>query len=308
MRLVLALVVVVLVAVAAWLLVPWRGAPPEIALSGDAARGEYVLRLGGCVTCHTDEKNGGKFLAGGRALGSPFGTFYTSNITPDPGTGIGGWSTGAFVRAMTEGLSPAGHPYFPAFPYTSYTHMTPQDLADLKAYLDAVEPVASAVPDHEVPFPFGFRPLLKGWQLLFFEDGTFAPDPNRSDAWNRGAYIVNGPGHCSECHTPRNALGAPERDRFLAGTRDGPDGKPVPNITPHPDGIGDWSKSDLVFAFQTSILPDGDVFGGAMAEVVDDGLSHLSTRDLEAIAEYLLTVEPLEGAPAPVADQAAAEG
>ncbi|MGH6899671.1 MAG: cytochrome C [Geminicoccaceae bacterium] len=308
MRWVIALGVVVLAAVAAWLFVPWRGAPPAIAESGDPVQGEYVLRLGGCVSCHTDDRNGGAFLAGGRALVSPFGTFYASNITPDAETGIGGWSTGAFVRAMTEGIGPEGHPYFPAFPYTSYTNMTQRDLVDLKAYLDAVEAAVNAVPDHEVGFPFGFRPLLKGWQLLFFEDGTFAPDPNRSEVWNRGAYIVNGPGHCAECHTPRNALGARQSDRFLAGTPDGPDGKPVPNITPHQDGIGDWSAGDLVFAFQTSILPDGDVFGGAMAEVVEDGLSHLSKADLEAIAAYLLTVEPLPDAPAPVEQPPAGEG
>ena len=248
-----------------------------------------MLRLGGCVTCHTDEKNRGAFLAGGRALGSPYGTFYTSNITPDPATGIGGWSTADFVRAMTEGVSPDGHPYFPAFPYTSYTKMRLDDLVDLKAYLDTVEPVANPVPDHDLRFPFGFRPLLRGWQLLFFEKGTFQPDPARSDTWNRGAYIVNGPGHCAECHTPRNALGGRQDDRFLAGTRDGPDGKPVPNITPHPeDGIGGWSKTDLTFALKTSILPDGDVFGGAMAEVVEDATSHWTDQDREAVAEYLL--------------------
>jgi mono/diheme cytochrome c family protein len=308
MRWVIASGVVVLVAVAAWLFVPWRGAPPEITEAGDPTRGEYVLRLGGCVTCHTDEKNGGAFLAGGRALGSPFGTFYTSNITPDPETGIGGWSTGAFVRAVTEGITPGGHPYYPAFPYPSYTHMSERDLIDLKAYLDTVAPVANAVPDHDLAFPFSFRPLLDGWRLLFFEDGPFVPDPGQSEAWNRGAYIVNGPGHCGECHTPRNALGAPERDRFLAGNRDGPDGKPVPNITPHAGGIGDWAKSDLVFAFQTSILPDGDVFGGAMAEVVEDGLSHLSREDLEAIADYLLSVEPLPDAPAPAEEAPADQG
>jgi mono/diheme cytochrome c family protein len=298
----------VLAAVAAWLLVPWRGAPSEIAEAGDPARGEYVLRLGGCVTCHTDEKNRGALLAGGRALGSPFGTFYTSNITPDPQTGIGGWSTGAFVRAMTEGIAPGGHPYYPAFPYPSYTHMSERDLIDLKAYLDTVAPVANPVPDHDLAFPFGFRPLLDGWRLLFFEDGPFVPNPGQSEAWNRGAYIVNGPGHCGECHTPRNSLGAPERDHFLAGTRDGPDGKPVPNITPHADGIGDWAKSDLVFAFQTAILPDGDVFGGAMAEVVEDGLSHLSREDLEAIAEYLLSIEPLPDAQTPDAESPVQEG
>lgn len=302
MRLVVAVGTLALAAVAglaACLFVPRDGTPAEMATSGDPKRGEYVLRLGGCVTCHTDEKNKGAFLAGGRALSSPYGTFYTSNITPDPATGIGGWSTADFVRAMTEGVSPDGHAYFPAFPYTSYTRMRLDDLVDLKAYLDTVARVANPVPDHDLSFPFGFRPLLKGWQLLFFEQGTFQPDPARSDTWNRGAYIVNGPGHCVECHTPRNALGALERDRLLAGTRDGPDGKPVPNITPHPeDGIGGWSKTDVTFALKTSILPDGDVLGGAMAEVVDDATGHWTDQDREAVAEYLLTVDPLEDAPA----------
>ena len=161
MRWVLALVVVVLVAVAGWLLMPWQGAPPEIGLSGAPGRGEYVLRLGGCVTCHTDERNGGKFLAGGRALVSPFGTFYASNITPDPETGIGGWSTGAFVRAMTAGISPGGHPYFPAFPYTSYTNMTQRDLVDLKAYLDSVEPVANAANNAQLVVVLNFFEELR---------------------------------------------------------------------------------------------------------------------------------------------------
>jgi mono/diheme cytochrome c family protein len=182
-------------------------------------------------------------------------------------------------------------------------------LVDLKAYLDTVEPVANQVPGHDVPFPLGFRSLLRGWQLLFFEQGTFQPDPDRSETWNRGAYIVNGPGHCSECHTPRNLLGGPERDRFLAGTRDGPDGKPVPNITPHAeDGIGNWSKTDLTFALKTSILPDGDVLGGAMAEVVRGATSHWTDQDREAVAEYLFTVEPLEDAPRPAAEEPAEQG
>jgi mono/diheme cytochrome c family protein len=300
MRWLIGLAVILLAAVAVWLVVPWRGAPPEITAAGDAARGEYVLRLGGCVACHTDEKNGGAFLAGGRALPTPFGTFYTPNITPDSATGIGGLSAGEFVRAVSAGVSPGGHPYYPAFPYPSYAQMTQQDLVDLKAYLDTVEPVANPVPPHALEFPFGFRPLLDGWRLLFFEDGGFRPDPAQSEAWNRGAYIVRGPGHCGECHTPRNALGATEHDRLLAGTRDGPDGKPVPNITPHPeDGIGGWSKSDITFALQTGILPDGDVLGGAMSEVVDDATSHLTAEDRDAIAEYLLSLPPLASAPAP---------
>jgi mono/diheme cytochrome c family protein len=220
------------------------------------------------------------------------------NITPDPESGIGGWSSAEFVQALTAGVSPDGKPYFPAFPYTSYTRMTRQDLVDLKAYLDTVEPVANDVPDHALDFPYSIRALLRGWQLLFFDQGPFEPDPNRSEVWNRGAYIVTGPGHCSECHSPRNALGARQEDRFLAGNPEGPEGKPVPNITPHPeDGIGGWSTTDIAFALQTGILPDGDVLGGAMAEVVKDATSYLTAEDRTAIAEYLRSLPPLEDAP-----------
>jgi mono/diheme cytochrome c family protein len=293
----LLLLVLGLIAVAA-LAFPFWQSPPEVRAQGDPARGEYVLRMGGCVECHTAEPEGSPFLAGGRALKTPFGTFHTPNITPDPKTGIGGWSTGDFILAMVEGVSPGGQHYFPAFPYTSYTHMSDNDLVDLKAYLDTVKPVERAVPAHELDFPYGFRPLLGGWKLLFFDDGAFQPDPSRSDAWNRGAYLVNGPGHCGECHTPRNAFGARVADRFLAGTADGPEGKSVPNITPHKeDGIGGWSKTDIVFALQTSILPDGDVLGGAMGQVVEESTSHLERADLEAIAEYLLSLEPVAGKP-----------
>jgi mono/diheme cytochrome c family protein len=299
MRWLLLAALMLLAAVGAWLLVPWAGVPPEIALSGDPERGAYVLRMGGCIACHTDAKGGGAHLAGGRALTSPFGTFYTSNITPDPESGIGGWSTGDFVRALTEGTSPDGRPYYPAFPYPSYTRMSLQDLADLKAHLDTVEPIANAVQDHDLPFPFSLRPTLKVWQLLFFSPGPWQPEPDRSEAWNRGAYLVNGPGHCSECHTPRNALGAPETDRFLAGTASGPEGKAVPNITPHEkDGIGKWSAGDLTFALQIGFLPDGDAVGGAMAEVVREATAHLTPEDRAAIAEYLLSLEPLPDAPA----------
>ena len=203
-----------------------------------------------------------------------------------------------FVQAMSAGRSPGGHPLYPAFPYPSYARMARQDLVDLKAYLDTVPPIANHVPAHDLRFPFGFRPLLKGWQLLFFHPGPWQPDPTKSETWNRGAYIVNGPGHCGECHTPRNALGAPEHDRFLAGTRAGPDGKAVPNITPDQDtGLGKWSRTDITFALQTGILPDGDVLGGAMAEVVEDATSHLTPDDRAAIADYLLSLPPLKGAP-----------
>lgn len=300
MRFAILAIGILCVAVLVWLLVPFPVTPPVVDVIGNAERGAYVLRMGGCASCHTDAKNGGAFLAGGRPLATPFGTFYTSNLTPDPDTGIGGWSTGEFVQAVTKGVSPEGYDYFPAFPYTSFARMTVQDLADLKAYLDTVEPVANPVPPHDLDFPFGFRQLLKPWQVMFFRDGPFEPDPSRSDSWNRGAYLVNGPSHCSECHTQRNSLGAMDRSRFLAGNSSGPDGKPVPNITPHEDdGIGSWSPTDITFALQTGILPDGDVVGGAMSEVVRDSTGHLTPEDRAAIAEYLLSLEPLpDAAPA----------
>jgi mono/diheme cytochrome c family protein len=296
LRLALALSALALIA-AIFIFFPFWRSPPAVALQGDAERGAYVLRMGGCVSCHTPRGEGAAPLAGGRPLATPFGTIYSSNLTPDRETGIGGWSAGDFVLAMTEGVSPRGHHYYPAFPYTSYTRMTEQDLVDLKAHLDTVEPVRNPVAAPEMGFPYGLRPLLGGWKLLFLDRGSFEPDPERSELWNRGAYLVNGPTHCGECHTPRNALGGRRQDQFLAGTRSGPDDKPVPNITPHPeDGIGRWSRGDLTFALLTGILPDGDVLGGAMSEVVRESTSHLTQEDLDAIAEYLLSLPPLPDA------------
>jgi mono/diheme cytochrome c family protein len=290
-----ALLFLVAIAGLAWLFLPWRGAAPEIDRVGDATRGQYVLSMAGCIACHTDEKNGGAFLAGGRALQTEFGTFYSSNITPDSEAGIGGWSTGAFVRALQQGLTPGGQHYYPAFPYPSYTRMTEQDLVDLKAYLDTVEPVGQQVPSHDLGFPFNIRPILAGWKLLFFDDAPFMPDASRSEAWNRGAYLVQGPAHCGECHTPRNALGGPDHSRFLAGNPVGAEGKPVPNITPHEDGIGDWSATDIAFALESGLKPDYDSFGGGMGEVVKDSTSRLTEADRNAIADYLLSLPPVAG-------------
>jgi mono/diheme cytochrome c family protein len=258
---------------------------------GDPTRGAYVMRLGGCVACHTDAKNKGVPLTGGLALKSPFGTFYTPNITPDPETGIGGWSTADFVTAMTQGLSPKGEHYYPSFPYTSYTRMSRRDLVDLKAYLDSLKPVRKAVPPHDMAFPFNIRLLMFGWKLLFFDPGEFKPDATKSAIWNRGAYIVNGPSHCGECHTARNYFGATSDTYALAGTRSGPEGKPVPNITSHiRQGIGKWGESDLLELLESGGLPDGDVIGGAMAEVVEEGSGHWTAEDRKAVAEYLLSL------------------
>lgn len=256
--------------------------------AGDAKRGAYVARLGGCKSCHTDTKKRGPALAGGVALKSPFGTFYAPNITPDKETGIGGWSTDDFIRAMTEGLAPDGSHYFPSFPYTSYTRMARQDLVDLKAYLDTVPPVKQTVRDHDMQFPYNLRVMLGPWKWLFFRRGTYEADPQKSASWNRGAYIVTGPAHCGECHTARNFFGATGADFALAGTRKGADGKPVPNITPHSkDGIGGWSESDIEFALKSGMMPDGDFLGGSMTEVIENSSSHWTDSDLKAVTEYL---------------------
>ena len=259
-------------------------------------RGGYVLRAAGCVSCHTDHKNKGPPLAGGRALPTRFGTFYPPNITPDTETGIGGWSIEDLARALREGLTPEGSHYYPAFPYTSYTGMSDQDVGDLWAYLMAQPPVARANIPHELTLPFRFRPVLGIWKSLFFEPGRFVDDSAKDKVWNRGAYLVNALGHCRECHTPRNVLGGVDNSRRLAGTAKGPQGKKVPNITSHPkDGIGVWSESDIVFFLKTGFYPDGDVAGGAMAEVIDDGTSQISDADRAAIAAYLRDLRPLSG-------------
>jgi mono/diheme cytochrome c family protein len=263
------------------------------AQAGDAVRGEYVFHTGGCGTCHTAE-NGGTFLAGGRELKTDFGSFFSPNITPDPETGIGGWSDEDFVRALRRGVSPDGDDYYPTFPYTSYARMTREDAVDLKAYLDSLPAVRNEVPDHDLAFPFSIRMSMIGWKLLFFDDDPFEPDPSKSEAWNRGAYLVNGPGHCGECHTPRNILGAVNTNKYLGGNKNGPEGEAVPNITPGKSGIGDWSADDIVSALETGLLPDGDFMGGAMTDVIDDNTSKLTDDDLQAIATYLTSLEPID--------------
>lgn len=247
----------------------------------DASRGEYILHMSGCAACHTTDS--GTFLAGGRRLKTPFGDFIVPNITPDRATGIGGWSEDDLVRAMTEGISPTGGHYYPSFPYTSYTRMRREDIADLKAYLDTVPAVASAAGPHELGFPFSVRIGNFFWKLLFFAPGEFRPDLARDMEWNRGAYIVNGPGHCGECHTPRNFMGGIDGARALAGaTLPEGDGGKVPAIA----GLG-WSVDDIEYGLETGFTPDGDVLGSSMADVITENTSKLSAADRRAIAVYL---------------------
>ena len=251
------------------------------------ARGEYLVRAGGCFSCHTVP--GGPKLAGGRALATPFGTFYTPNITPDPDTGIGRWTDGDFLRALRQGIRPDGANYFPVFPYSSFTGITDSDALAIKAYLFSLPLVHQENRRHDVAFPFSWRLLQTGWKLLFFSPGPFQLKPDRSAAYNRGAYLVTALAHCGECHTPRNLIGAARSGRQLAGTVDGPDGQLVPNITPDPEsGIGKWDKEDLVELFKTGTTPEQSRVKGAMREVVEDGLKYLSEDDLRAIADYLI--------------------
>ncbi len=258
-------------------------------------RGAYLLRAGGCIGCHTDLKGGGTELAGGRALKTPFGTFYSPNITPDPETGIGKWREEDFHRALRDGVAPDGSHYFPVFPYPAYTQMSDADIADLFAYLKSRAPVNRPNKPHDVGAPFGWRWLQAGWKALFFEPGPLAPATDRDETWNRGAYLVRALTHCGECHTPRNALGAPDEARFLAGWADGPEGELAPNITPHKStGIGDWDSSDLVFLMKSGMKPDYDNVQGVMEEAVEHGLKHLSDSDLEAIAAYVLGQKPVD--------------
>lgn len=268
---------------------------PLSAAEPSAERGAYVFDAAGCYSCHTDVEAEGAPLVGGRALASPFGTFYAPNITPDPEHGIGAWTERDFIRALREGRSPDGRHYYPAFPYTSYTRMTEADMRDLWAYLRTVDPVAQPDRPHGVAFPFSWRFGLFGWKWLNFEPGPFEPDPALTEQENRGAYLVRAVAHCGECHTPRGLLGGLERSMHLAGVEEGSGFGGTPNITPDPaTGIGEWSRDDLLFLLQFGIAADGDVVGGEMSEVVEHTTSKLSAADREAIVSYLLAIPPIE--------------
>jgi mono/diheme cytochrome c family protein len=257
-----------------------------------ADRAAYVFAAAGCAECHTVK--GGKPLAGGRALKTPFGIFYSPNITPDPGTGIGKWTEANLRRALREGRGPDGTHYYPVFPYPSFTFMTDEDIGAVYAYLMRQPPVVQANKRHEIKFPYRIRATMIVWNDLYLERGPLRPDPRRPAAWNRGAYLVRALGHCGECHTPRNRLGSLDLDDMLSGTNDGPEGDPVPNITPDREtGIGGWSDKDIEYLLETGQKPDGDSVGGAMGAVVDLSTSKLTAEDRAAITSYLKSLPPI---------------
>ncbi|MGH9463372.1 MAG: c-type cytochrome [Vicinamibacteria bacterium] len=258
-------------------------------------RGQYIFRATGGCGCHTDYANDGAFLAGGRAIETPFGAIYGTNITPDTETGIGGWSDEDFLRAMTEGIGPDGTMYYPVFPYTAFTKMTREDVLDLKAYLFSVPPVKQENKPPELGFPFSVRAGLTAWRLLNFEAGTFEPLPEQSPEWNRGAYITHALAHCGECHTPRGATGALNEEMHYGGSKEGPEGELAPNITPdEKTGIGTWSAADITWFLQTGFEPGGDDAQGLMREVIDHGYQYLEASDLQAISTYLKSLTAIQ--------------
>ncbi len=281
-----------------WLTIPPVVSPAQLApRTPDLANGLTMFNAGGCSSCHAVPNQPDRLrLGGGVAIASPFGTFYAPNISPDKADGIGSWTEANFVTALTKGTSPSGTHYFPAFPYTSYQHAGLEDLRDLFAYLKTLAPVPGKVRDHDVPFPFNIRRNVGIWKLLFMDGKPFVPDASRSMQWNRGAYLVNGLGHCAECHSLRNFLGGIIASRRFAGGPN-PEGEGwVPNITQK--GLGEWSLKDFTYFLQTGLTPDDDSASGAMARVIKN-TSQLPPEERAAMAEYLKSLAPVEGPPRP---------
>ncbi|WP_153074015.1 cytochrome c [Paraburkholderia bonniea] len=251
--------------------------------SAQIALGQRLAALGDCAVCHT--RDGGARNAGGRPLATPFGTIYSTNLTPDPQHGIGSWSYEAFERAMRHGIDREGRHLYPAFPYTAFTHTSDDDLKALYAYLMSQKPVNEPTPATQLPFPFNQRYLMAGWNLLFHKSGPLKNDPSKSIEWNRGAYLAEGLGHCSACHTPRNFLGA-ERGgaaHFGGGVADGWD---VPALNAASPAPIPWTQADLSSYLRQGFTPLHGIAGGPMAPVID-GVSGLPEDDLDALATYL---------------------
>lgn len=258
--------------------------------------GERVFWEGGCSSCHaapgaTDENR--LVLAGGAPIKSPFGTFHPPNISPDETAGIGGWTLAEFGDAMLRGIGKAGEHLYPSFPYASYARMTPRDINDLFGYLKTLPASSATTPAHDLPFPFNQRVLLGGWKFLYLDDKPRVTLAKPDAKVERGQYLVEGPGHCGECHTPRDSLGGMKTDAWLAGAPN-PEGGPgrVPNITPGEKGLGGWSESDIVYYLETGFTPTFDSVGGSMVSV-QKNMARLPAEDREAIAAYLKAIPPL---------------
>ncbi len=284
---VLSLTLAVALAAGAFFLKPVTGPARDLTLVGDVERGNYLIRLGGCVACHTDTAGGRAYLSGGAGLETSFGTFVPPNITSDPDAGIGRWTVQQFSDAMSNGMGPQGHLY-PAFPYENYTLMSDQEIVDLYAALMETEPVSDPAPESDIPFPFNVRLIMAGWQNLFFSPDRFQPEAGQSDLFNRGKYLAYGPGHCVACHTPRNGIGALEWDQAFAGSPGGTGGR-APAINAASLAEDGYDVETLVQTLKDGFTPGFDILGGSMGEVISDSTSYWTDEDLTALASYLLS-------------------
>jgi mono/diheme cytochrome c family protein len=263
------------------------------AYTPDIANGRTIFNAGGCSSCHAVPAQADRtLLGGGLAITTSFGTLYAPNISPDPAHGIGRWSEGNFVSAMWKGTSPRRTHYYPVFPYASYQYIKLDDVRDLFAYLRTLPPSQEKSRDADMHFPFGFRRPLAIWKWIYIDGKPFTPGLARTAAWNRGAYLVNGPGHCAECHSPRNQLGGIiEGQRFAGGPN--PEGEGwIPNITQK--RLSQWTQADFEVFLESGEMPDGDAAGGSMAPVIRN-ISQLSAEDRTAMAIYLKSLAPVDG-------------
>ncbi|TPW27611.1 cytochrome c [Pararhizobium mangrovi] len=293
------LVVIVVVAVSGWVASGPRPLDASLVASagkGDAKAGETMFWAGGCAGCHAGKNAKGDDLlklGGGQKLDTAFGLFVTPNISPDPEHGIGKWSFAQFANAVKRGIGPDGKHLYPAFPYPDYERMRVKDVADLWAYMKTLPKVQTDPPGNSVPFPFNIRRGIGLWKRAFLHPKPVVALATDADAeLKRGRYLVEGPGHCGACHTPRDSAGGSDYDQWLAGGPN-PDGKgKIPNITPSKAGIGSWSKSDIVYFLESGFTPSYDTVGGSMVAVQND-IAHLPKSDREAIAAYLKAVPAL---------------
>jgi mono/diheme cytochrome c family protein len=298
-RFAIAFVIVVALAIAAFVALQ----PGMLPTSQSAAavttqiinKGEYLARVGDCIACHTAP--GGKEFAGGRAMPTPFGNLYVPNITPDDETGIGRWSADEFYRMMHTGISRDGSLLYPAMPFASYTKVTREDSDAIYAYIMSVPPVSLRNRPHELRFPYNNRELLVGWRALYFKQGEFVPDPKQSAQWNRGAYLVEGLGHCSMCHTAINILGGTNEAKAFEGGMIPNQNWYAPSLTSNREaGLGDWSLKDIGDLLQVGVSHRGTVYG-PMAEVVYNSLQYISDEDITAMAVYLKALPPRDSGP-----------
>ena len=259
--------------------------------TADLANGKTMFLAGDCSACHAvPMQDDSTRLGGGLGLVSKFGTFYAPNISSDPKDGIGAWTEAQFVTALSKGVSPQGEHLYPIFPYTSFQRMGTDDLRDLFAYVKLLPPVSGTVRNDGVPFPMNIRRLVGGWKLLYLDGMAFKADPSKSASWNRGAYLVNGPAHCAECHSPRNDLGAIVSGKRLSGNPNAYGQLGFPNITQAK--LEKWTAAEIAEMLTTGLTADGNRAGGPMVEVVRS-TSQLSAEDRAAMAEYIKSVPPI---------------